>query len=91
MSHYVAAYDISDSRHRERVARILTRYGQRVQRSVFQVWVEPDELPQLRREVGAYLACDDAFDLFPLDCRDPARRIRWQHDPLGKDAVVLLD
>jgi CRISPR-associated endonuclease Cas2 len=90
MSHYVAAYDISDSRHRERVARILSRYGQRVQLSVFQIWIEPDDLPQLRREVGAYLALDDAFDLFPLDCRDPERRIRWQHAPPGREAVRLL-
>lgn len=90
MSHYVAAYDISDSRHRERVARILTRYGQRVQRSVFQVWVEPEELPRLRREVGAYLAMDDAFDLFPLDCRDPCRRICWQHAPPGREPVMML-
>ena len=90
MSYYVAAYDISDSRHRERVARILGRYGQRVQLSVFQIWVESEDLPQLRREVGAYLDLEDAFDLFPLDCRDPQRRIRWQHAPPGRDAVLLL-
>lgn len=90
MSYYVAAYDISDSRHRERVARILGRYGQRVQLSVFQVWVEPEELAKLRREVGAYLALEDTSDLFPLDCRDPTRRIRWQHAPPGQDAVKML-
>jgi len=90
MSYYVAAYDISDSRHRQRVARILGRYGQRVQLSVFQIWVEPEELSKLRREVGAYLALEDTFDLFPLDCRDPGRRIRWQHAPPGQDAVKML-
>jgi hypothetical protein len=61
----------------------------RIPSRLVSIWVEPDELPQLPREVGAYLDCDDAFDLFPMDCRDSARRIRWQHDPPGKEAVVL--
>jgi CRISPR-associated endonuclease Cas2 len=90
MSQYVAAYDISHPGHRESVAEILLGYGRRVQRSVFEIWVEPEELPRLKREVGAYLAKADAFDLFPIDRRDPRRRIRWQVPPPGRDAVVLL-
>ena len=35
MSLYVAAYDVSDDRRRNRVSRVLTEYGHRVQLSVF--------------------------------------------------------
>ena len=44
MSLYVATYDISDDRRRTQVSRVLLQYGTRLQRSVFEVWLEPAEL-----------------------------------------------
>jgi CRISPR-associated endonuclease Cas2 len=90
MSAYVAAYDISHAGRRRQVACILSHYGRRVQRSVFEVWLEPEELPALKRAVGPLLSRTDAFDLFPVDRRDPRRRIRWQRPPQEPEAVRLL-
>lgn len=51
MSQYLAAYDVTNDRQRERVARVLNRYGERIQRSVFVLWLQPDDVPELRREI----------------------------------------
>lgn len=90
MSLYVAAYDISRDSRRIRVAEILREYGRRVQRSVFEIEVEPEELDELRFRVGLLLANTDAFDLFPIDRRFPKRRISWQRDPVAEDPVIVV-
>ena len=74
MSLYVAAYDVTRNSRRARVAEILLEYGRRVQRSVFEIDVEPEDLDELRFRVGVLLAKTDAFDLFPIDRRFPKRR-----------------
>lgn len=90
MSLYLAAYDIGDNRRRRRVARLLRTYGHSVQYSVYEVWLEPDDLPEFRRLVGALLSVADAFDVYPID-RDPARpRFRWQRPPVSHDPVLEL-
>ena len=55
MSRYLAAYDISDDGQRTRVAVVLQRFGVRLQRSVYEVWLDPDEIAQLRRLVAPLL------------------------------------
>ena len=63
MSRYVAAYDVSSDLHRTAVARVLLRFGDRLQKSVFEVWLEPEEIPMLRCEVGPLLSTGDLFEL----------------------------
>lgn len=81
VSWYVAAYDIADDRRRDRVARVLLDFGRRVQQSVFEVWLNPDDVPALRRRLGPLLAKTDLFDLFPVDTRRPEARVSWQRPP----------
>jgi CRISPR-associated protein Cas2 len=90
MSLYVAAYDIARDSRRTRVAEILLEYGRRVQRSVFEIEVAPEELDELRFRVGLLLAKNDLFDLFPIDRRFPKRRISWQRDPIPEDPVIVV-
>ena len=44
---HVIAYDISDDRRRERIAKVLEGFGQRVQLSVFEVECETRDLTAL--------------------------------------------
>lgn len=90
MSWYVAAYDMDHPGRRLQVAKVLSQYGHRVQRSVFEVWIETQELREVRRRVGSLLSAEDSFDLFPIDVREPGKRIRWQESPDVHDAVTLL-
>jgi CRISPR-associated protein Cas2 len=89
MSQYIAAYDVSSDQARDKVARMLTEYGQRLQWSVFLVWIEPDELPDLRRELGTVLARDDRFDLLPIDGAATRQRWCWQRPPDSFTPVIL--
>lgn len=90
MSLYVAAYDVTDDRRRNRVARVLTEFGHRVQLSVFVVDVAPDDLPDLRRRVGEVLAREDQFDLFPVDERGTRTQWRWQRPIADYEPVIVV-
>jgi CRISPR-associated protein Cas2 len=81
MSLYIAAYDSSRDSARSQVAKVLLGYGRRVQESVFEIDLEPEDLPDLKRAVGPWLAVTDHFDLFPIDRRHPEQRVRWQRPP----------
>ena len=91
MSLHVAAYDISDDKQRDRVARVLSSLGERVQRSVFVVWLDSDDLPELKQQIGALLSKSDSFDLFPLDHRVPERRISWQREVTSWQPVIVCE
>lgn len=90
MSAYVAAYDVGDDRRRERLSRVLVHYGHRVQLSVFVIWLEPSDLPELRRKVGQLLSESDQFDLFPIDQRGQRTQWRWQRPINDYDPVIVL-
>jgi CRISPR-associated protein Cas2 len=91
MSQFVAAYDVSNDRQRPKVSRVLEEYGVRVQKSVYLVWLEPEEIPELRRSVGALLSRTDQFDLFPVDERGTRKRISWQRRQENCAPVIVVD
>ena len=90
MSRFIAAYDISDDFQRTRVARVLDRYGMRLQLSVFEVWLDPDELVDLRREVGPLLRERDQFEIIPIDVAANRSRWRWGQPGETHEAVFVL-
>ncbi len=90
MSLYVATYDVSDNRRRAKLARVLLRYGARVQESVFEVNLDPEDMAKFKRDVGSRLSAKDRFALFPIDERDRRRRLSWQEPPDRWPAVMVL-
>ncbi|MCC6284459.1 MAG: CRISPR-associated endonuclease Cas2 [Phycisphaerales bacterium] len=90
MSLYVAAYDIRADSRRRRVADVLARYGLRIQDSIFELRLEPDDLVELRCRIGPLLAREDAFDLMPIDERGTRRRYSWMRQPQVWEPVLLL-
>ncbi len=88
MAHLLVAYDISAHGARQRVARILLEYGRRVQRSVFEIQAQPEDLREVRRQVGPLLSMQDAFDIYPIDLRNLASRIRWQRPPRNRSVIL---
>lgn len=89
MSIYLASYDIGSNRRRRQVATLLLSYGHRIQESVFELWLDRDEMGELRARVGMLLDRSDSFELTPVDDRGPRRRYRWQRD-IEPWAPVLL-
>ena len=90
MPKFVIAYDISDNRRRERVARVLLRYGSRIQQSVFLAWLESEELRTIRRELGSELRLGDLLEIFPIDIRNADRRFSWQQAVDDLEPVKLI-
>ena len=89
MSLYLAAYDVAVDNRRKQVATFLRRYGPRLQDSVFELRLGPDDLVDVRRYIGPLLERTDAFDIVPIDERATHRRYRWMR-PLEAPQPVLL-
>ena len=76
-------YDICDDRVRLRAARTLRRYGERVQRSVYECHLSPREIQTLQRELlGIIDKTTDRVRFYPLCERDRAGvRVKGRHAP----------
>lgn len=69
---YLICYDITHDRRRDRVSRLLEGYGMRVQKSVFECVLTPDqfELLQKRFQTKRYLnPNEDQIRFYPLSPR----------------------
>ena len=66
---YVVAYDISDNRIRHKVARMLTKYGYRIQLSVFYIpEISEAEVELLYREIKKLVnRKTDRVFFYPVD------------------------
>lgn len=64
---YSICYDISEDRRRTKISKILKDYGERVQYSVFEANLEPDQLERLMNRAAKVLnAEEDSLRLYPL-------------------------
>jgi CRISPR-associated protein Cas2 len=69
---YLICYDITNDRRRDRVSRLLEGYGMRVQKSVFECVLTPDQyaLLQKRFQTKRYLnPNEDQLRFYPLSPR----------------------
>lgn len=61
----IAAYDVSENARRARVAAMLQLHGDRIQKSVFVLSLDADELAELRTRVAEVIDLDeDSFYVF---------------------------
>lgn len=65
---YVIAYDISDSRCRSKLARLLLSYGERVQASVYECELTNNQFEKLWPRLTAYVNVGDTLRAYVL-CR----------------------
>jgi CRISPR-associated protein Cas2 len=80
---YVIAYDIQDDRRRTRLAELLLDAGDRVQQSVFEALLTPDELQELLARAAKYVGDEDSLRAYPV-CAACAAKIAV----VGRAAVV---
>ncbi|MBN8247347.1 MAG: CRISPR-associated endonuclease Cas2 [Verrucomicrobia bacterium] len=67
---YLVAYDISDPKRLQKVAGVCEDYGVRVQYSLFECRLEPDEFNRFWKDLLAQIdADDDRVVAYPLDAR----------------------
>ena len=64
---YAISYDIRDDRRRLKVAKILKDFGERVQLSVFEAYLEESDLQRLKRRLEQCLDQEaDNLRFYPL-------------------------
>jgi CRISPR-associated protein Cas2 len=67
---YLVTYDIVLDRRRNRVAHLLEGYGMRVQKSVFECVLTPDQRAMLQRKLSRYIDPEeDQVRFYPLSPR----------------------
>ncbi|MBD1847423.1 CRISPR-associated endonuclease Cas2 [Cyanobacteria bacterium FACHB-63] len=69
---YLVCYDVIHDRRRDRVSRLLEGYGLRVQKSVFECVLTPDQYDLLKRQLQTkrYLnPAEDQIRFYPMSPR----------------------
>ena len=73
-------YDIRDDRRREKLAKLLLSYGDRVQYSVYECLVTQAQLETIHCKSGEILAEEDSLRFYPL-CRSCRTKIETTDCP----------
>lgn len=82
----LALFDISKQNPRQKVGDVLLEYGVRVQKSAFEIDLDPSELDKLRRRLERLLdPKTDRLAFYPVDRRG-RRRVIW----LGSGPIQTL-
>lgn len=72
----VVSYDIPDDRRRDRICRTLKDFGTRVQYSVFEARLKPQDLKRLEERLGALIDPREDSIRFYFLCEGCVARIR---------------
>lgn len=71
---YIISYDISDNRRRQQVARLLTDYGYRVQKSVFEAELDDRRFLHLKERLEKIIDWqEDSIRYYPVCSRCQGR------------------
>jgi CRISPR-associated protein Cas2 len=91
MHNYLACFDISDNKNRDRAGKELLAYGQRVQKSVFEIAIRrPHDIDDIRRKLQPLLDDGDDLRFYRLcaDCR--SHSIGSQGQPLAHFPAAVV-
>lgn len=71
MSRWVVSYDISEDKARQKIAKILLDYGERVQYSVFECELEKEDLKKLIGKLSVLIDGGDSIRYYMIcqSCR----------------------
>ncbi|MGH8625193.1 MAG: CRISPR-associated endonuclease Cas2 [Gammaproteobacteria bacterium] len=89
---YLVCYDIADDDVREDVANVLGEYGERVQRSVFEVIVRSEaELARLQQRLAEALRAEPELRFYRLceRCRAESRTLRGERVAAFPSTIIV--
>ena len=90
---YVLAYDITDNRRRAKVVKLLESLGFRVQGSVFEGYINAQEIERLVRRLSMVIDRDsDSMRIYPLceSCRAKVTLIGIGKVNEPPDSVIII-
>lgn len=65
--YYVVVYDIESDRVRRKVIKELNRWGNRVQKSVFEIFIHAGDIEKMQKRIQSYLQKNDSFRFYMKD------------------------
>lgn len=87
----VVVYDITDPRRLARVAKVCEDFGVRVQKSVFECWLEHERLERLLARLEPEMDLDtDQIIVYTLEAKSAARRLKLGHRAIDTEATPDL-
>ena len=87
---WVIAYDITDDLRRSRIAKLIEKWGIRVNYSVFECMLTDVQLQRLQEKIGKLmLPSEDTIIYYPL-CLDCYSKIIYTPDRLTKPKIVAV-
>lgn len=65
---YIVSYDISETRLRNKIAKLLLNYGKRVQYSVFECYITQTQYTKMYKELISLMKCEgnDSIRIYHL-------------------------
>lgn len=91
LKYYLICFDISNNRSRRRVANLLLEYGERIQKSVFEVAIKRDkELSLLRSEIQPYMENGDDLRFYFLPPESRKNSQDYQGRPLKEFPASII-
>ncbi len=82
---HIIAYDITEDSPRTKLAKFLLDFGDRVQHSVFEADLEPEDVERILARAETLIEPTDSVRIYPL-CADCAEKVRT----LGRKGPVDL-
>jgi CRISPR-associated protein Cas2 len=89
---YVIAYDIVDDNRRNRVAHFLERWGRRVQKSLFECDLSPEELEKVCSRLKELMALpEDRCHIYRLcgECAPKRLVLGSDQEPAWAKAIIV--
>lgn len=71
----VVAYDITDDDRRNKISDILSSYGERVNKSVFECFLREKDIDSLKRKIEKQIKKNEDIVLYYYLCRDCLEKI----------------
>lgn len=93
MEQYVVVYDISDPARWRKVYKILKNYGYRVQYSVFEVQIKPEDALLLKRKLQKVIHSKEDSVYFYRQCNsclNKVERFGKQYSPFEDDDYYFI-
>jgi len=92
MEFYLITYDIPSNKRRTKLANLLLDYGERVQESVFEIWLEPTHLRDLEKRLKKLIRPEeDNIRIYHLCemCRKRVQVIGEGKPPVPPESLIL--
>lgn len=86
---WMAAYDVSDNKRRNKIIKKLQKFGIRTQKSIFEVELITDEAKSLFKIMSEIIDYKtDRLFMFPISIQEQKKIIRIGLDIVGDDGII---